>query len=148
MKKVIIFVKSKAGMTREEFREYYEARHAFLGPTILEGVLTDFGRYYIDWMKPMAMDYRNVNEELASAAEIDIGFDAIGIYALRDETAIADFARIMSDIDVAKMIIEDEEKFMDRSACRMGLCDAVEGTGMISQEGRAIRERLDAQGGG
>jgi EthD domain len=146
MKKVIIFVKRKPGMSREAFREYYEARHAFLGPSILEGVLSGFGRYYIDWTKHLAADWKDVPREMAAAPEVDCGFDAVGIYTLRDDSALQDFARIMSDVGVARVIIEDEQKFMDRPACLMGLCDAVEGVGMISDEGHVVRARLDARG--
>jgi EthD domain len=139
MKKVIIFVKRKRGMSKKAFREYYEAKHAFLGPQFFEGILTEFRRYYPDALRHLPGHWENIPDQMQSAEEVDFGFDAIGIYTLRDGNGLDEFLRIMSDPQIARVIFEDEANFMDRGGCLSGLCDAVEGGGMISEEGYARR---------
>lgn len=50
--------------------------------------------------------------------------DAISIYEYRDDAAVAEMAEILKRPDVSRALSEDENRFLDRAACRMGLCDS------------------------
>jgi len=141
MKKAILFIKRKPGMTKQEFRDYYEARHAFIGPSLFGDIVKSFGRYYldsVDWTKshwdPDKMDDNRPPAELP--------FDVICIYGVEKEADFERFNAVFADENAYRVIYEDELNFMDRPACMMGMCDAVEGEGVFGEEGHRTRERL------
>jgi hypothetical protein len=116
MIKLMLFLKRKPGLTRQQFRDHYEKIHVPLGLKYVGHLLADFQRHY-----PAGM----VN--LADGTDADCGYDAVSIYSFRDQAAFGELSRIISEPRVRKILTEDEEQFLDRQACRMGQCEVVSG---------------------
>ena len=129
MLKLMVLLKRKNGMTPEQFREHYETRHVPLGAKYIGHLLVDYKRHY-----PVSMSNFSSDDNwghLAPAVDAGCGYDAISVYTLRDESALAEMTRILNDPSVLRDLTEDENRFLDRAACRMGMCDVVEGEGNV-----------------
>lgn len=102
--KLIILAKKKAGLSRQEFIDYYEGHHAPLAARLL----------------PFAYDYRRSYPKLAikngTASAEDFDCDAVVELWFEDKTTYRSFTEAMTDPETARQIAEDEERFLDRSA--------------------------------
>jgi hypothetical protein len=98
MSKNIALLPRRSGLTRAEFRDYYEASHA-----------------------PLAIGYfpftRYVRNHLADAEEV--GFDTVSEFWSDD---IAQLAALMQT-QVGELMRADEERFMDRAQIRSGAAE-------------------------
>lgn len=130
MKKFMVLLKRKPGLTPEQFRDHYENNHIPLGETFIGHLLVGFSRHY-----PGAMaDFASDDWTTGRMGEADAGcaYDAISIYQFRDEAAVAEMTEILKRPEVSQALSQDENRFLDRPACRMGLCDVIEGEGMVA----------------
>jgi hypothetical protein len=64
--------------------------------------------------------------------DVGCAYDAVSVYEFRDEAAVIEMTEILKKPEVSQALSEDEKRFLDRSACRMGLCGVVEGSGMVA----------------
>ena len=101
MIKLMLLVRRKAGMSRADFRAYYEATHAPLAA----GVMAKCVKYVRNF----------VAEEPTGPADFDVitefWFDVAGPYAVsRGELA---------DTSTHALLAQDEERFMDRDSMRV-----------------------------
>ena len=107
MYKVMAFLARKPGMTRDEFRDYYENRHA-----PLVGQLTPkfaaYRRNYVNFEGPLKTD-----EHL-------ITFDVVVEIEFEDQAACERWVAAYQVPDVLARISADEENFLDRD--RMLVC--------------------------
>ncbi|HKT72182.1 MAG TPA: EthD domain-containing protein [Steroidobacteraceae bacterium] len=126
MQRLMVLLKRKPGMTQEAFRRHYEDVHAALGTQFFGGLMVAFRRYYPTELKPFPSDWGS----LASTAPDPGAFDAITVYSFRDEAARREYLRRMNDPAIASVLMRDEERFLDRAACRVGFCDGEEGDGI------------------
>lgn len=128
--KFMVLLKRKEGLTPEQFRDHYENSHVPLGEKFIGHLLTSFSRHYPGTMA----DFTSDDWTTGRMGDGDAGcaYDAISIYEFRDEEAIAEMATILARPEVCGALSEDERRFLDRSACRMGLCDVMEGEGMTA----------------
>lgn len=128
--KFIVLLKRKAGMSPEAFREHYENNHIPLGAKFIGHLLVEFSRHYPGVMSDFASD--DWDNGRMSGEDVGCGYDAISVYRFRDEAAMAEMAEILKKPEVSRALSEDENRFLDRAACRMGLCEVIEGQGMVA----------------
>ncbi|UZW57242.1 EthD domain-containing protein [Sphingobium sp. JS3065] len=130
--KFIVLLKRKDGISPAEFRDHYENSHVPLGAKFIGHLLVHFSRHY----PGMMADFTSDDWSTGRMGDEDAGcaYDAISIYEFRDEAAIAEMAEILKQPHVSQALSEDEKKFLDRAACRMGLCDVIEGSGMVAKQ--------------
>jgi hypothetical protein len=129
--KFMVLLKRKPGMSPEAFRNHYENNHIPLGATFIGHLLVEFSRHYPGTMSDFASD--DWEDGRMSGTDAGCAYDAISIYRFRDQAAMAEMAEILQRPEVSRALSEDENRFLDRAACRMGLCDVVAGAGMVSK---------------
>lgn len=113
--KIMILLKRKAGMTPEEFREYYERSHVALADKYLAHLFADYRRNYI---LPVEGDQSDTqNPGLANP-----DYDAVTEIWLKDENSWAEMQRIIGDPEIGRIFMEDEEHFLDRPSLRIFPC--------------------------
>lgn len=105
MLKCVALLKAKAGLSRDQFIQYYENRHA---PLILE-------------LMPEVIDYRRNFFETDGAFEFGAprDFDVVTELWFEDRAAYDRFVAQTTSPDIARQIAEDEENVFDRTATRM-----------------------------
>lgn len=105
MIKLTMLIRRKPGMTREQFREYYEARHIPLAEAHTP-YLTGYKRNFI-------VDQFAGEDQFDCITEF--WFDVEGDYAqMRGK---------LFPPDVAQMMADDEENFIDRSRSQLFLIE-------------------------
>ena len=116
MIKVIGLMTRRPGMSHQEFRDYYESRHRVIGEKVLSGYAS---RYFRRYLTP--------SHGRATTAEAPV-YDCILEIWYPDQAA-ADAAREgMSLPEVAKEILEDEERLFDRDKLLFYFAEDVEST--------------------
>lgn len=107
MFKLIIVAKRKSGMSMEEFRDYYEKRHAVL----VRKITPMMRRYRRNYLTPLASSL---------AAAEDAPFDCVTEAWFDSE---AEFQRslqsLVADTEKAAALARDEENLFDRSTIRI-----------------------------
>ena len=130
--KFMVLLKRKPGMSREAFRDHYENNHVPLANPMIGHLLVEFSRHYPGDMADFAADDWLGEGGRMAGGDIGCAYDAISIYRFRDEAAMAEMAEILKKPEIARALTEDENRFLDRAACRMGLCEVIEGAGMVA----------------
>jgi len=100
---LITLLKRRAGLSREDFVAYYEARHRRIGEQVLAGYVT---RYVRRHLTPL-----DGNEHECDA-------DAVMEIDFPDRPTMEAFFAYAGSPDIAATIAEDEEKLFDRSRIR------------------------------
>ncbi len=121
MIKAIFFLKRKAGLTHEQFRECYES-HARLGQDWFGHLLVSYERNYVGEVRRSRSHGRE---------QADWEYDCITEWVLASEEALEKVYRILRDPEIGQIFYEDEERFLDREALYSVVCreDAVVNTG-------------------
>lgn len=114
MAKLIICIKRKPEMTREEFISYYESSHVVLAKRLLGHLMTSYTRNY-------PRELLNYHPEDYDIAE---SYDAITEMVLKDDDALAEMNRICNIPENAAAIMADEEVFQDRTKTRLIIVDS------------------------
>lgn len=109
MPKLIILIKRKPGMTREEFEHHYETSHAVFGKRT-QGHLWD---KYVRNYTTALLEYQ------PEANDSDDSYDAITEIWVKDDAALEEMGRIINEPENNKWVLEDEEKFQDRLKTRI-----------------------------
>lgn len=109
--KSIALLKRKAGLTREQFIDYYENNHAPLIVRLTPGIKA-YHRNFVDW---------NGAFEAADGSEID--FDSVTEIWFESREAYDAAMEVWTQPDVAQAIADDEENVFDRSKTRMFVVD-------------------------
>jgi len=107
MFKCIALLKSRAGLPRAAFIDYYENHHAPLIRRLLPGII-DYRRNYLDLAGAFLPADGSVPD-----------FDVITEIWLADRAAYDRFLARAAEPDIARQIAQDEENLFDRSATRM-----------------------------
>ena len=114
--KIVILIKKKPGMSREDFINHYETSHAIIGKRLLGHLWTTYVRNY-----PKAlMEYQPEDHS------VEDSYDAVTEIWLKDEAALEEMGRIINDPVNNKLILEDEEKFQDRLKTRLLIVDEID----------------------
>lgn len=106
--KIVAMFKRKAGLTPEQFREYYETRHSVLSLKIFP-FLKDYRRNYIRH----DMGPQSASGEPTTA---DLGFDVITEITFARKEDYQRMLDLLADPAIREQVVEDEKQFMDRSA--------------------------------
>ena len=113
MPKIVILIKKKPGMSREDFINHYETSHAVIGKRLLGHLWTKYVRNY-----PTAlMEYQPEQHAVSDS------YDAVTEIWLKDDAAVEEMTRIINMPENNKIILEDEEKFQDRLQTRLLMVD-------------------------
>jgi hypothetical protein len=116
---IILLLKRKPGMSREQFRHHYETSHVALAKEYVGHLFVDYVRHYVHGTNVLAED------EVGWAAQTDSGYDAITKIVFRDQGTLDEFWRICTDPEVNAILKADEERFLDRPAMRISVCEEV-----------------------
>jgi hypothetical protein len=110
MRKIIFLLKRKSGMSREEFKNYYENVHSKLAHKYISHLMVSYRRNYPThaWRVPAAG-----NEEFATEP-FTFGYDCISELTVRDDAAFEEMWRIFRSPEVSKVLDDDERKFLAR----------------------------------
>jgi hypothetical protein len=119
MIKLIALICRKPGTTREEFKNYYETRHAPLGRRLLPH-MADYRRSYTQ-SDDAAESGDSVFNRGDAAPVAD--FDVMTEFWFTDQSAYHNFLAAGKNPEIAGALMEDELKFMDRSKIRMFIVD-------------------------
>jgi len=106
MYKVIALLKSKPGLSREDFINYYEVNHV---PLILRHMpqIVHYRRNYVQFATYLA-------EEVAG-----LDFDVVTEFCFRNKADYDAANLVFNDPDVMSEIVHDEEHFLDRGETRL-----------------------------
>lgn len=115
---LILLLKRKAGLTKQQFRDHYEGVHAPLAKKHFSHLFLDYKRHYINSTIAVSPDGAGM------AQTQDGDFDAITNIVFKDQAAVDEFLRIASLPETAELA-KDEENFLDRSKMRLNFCEAV-----------------------
>lgn len=114
--KMIIFIKKKNGMSREDFIHHYETSHSVIGKRLLGHLWAKYVRNY-----PVGlMEYQPEENS------VDDSYDAVTEIWFKDESCIEEMARIINIPENNKLILEDEEKFQERKLTRLLMVEEVD----------------------
>lgn len=116
MVKIVILIKKKPGMSREDFIQHYETSHAVMGKKMLGHL----------WVKYVRNYPRGLMEYQPEENSADDSYDAVTEIWLKDQAAMDEMARIINDPENNRIILEDEEKFQDRLKTRLLIVDEVD----------------------
>ena len=105
MYKLLALVKRKSGITKEQFKEYYENHHAKLGEKYLPPYCRKYLRRYLHW----------VPHPMKPSQKPGPDFDCLVEFWFDTEADCKAFEASVSSPELVKLIIEDEERFVDRS---------------------------------
>jgi len=108
MIKLILMVRRKPGMDREEFRKHYEGVHAPLAASL---------------MKRCKRYVRNFVRDEPSG---DLGFDVITEFWFDGDGRWADVRGEFANAETAAILADDEARFMDRDTMRIVVVDEAE----------------------
>jgi hypothetical protein len=122
MFKSVFLLKRKPGTTMEEFKAYYETSHRMLG----ERVLPTAERYVRRYLTPYSPDPGALADEQEFDVITEIWFKDRATF----ETAIAG----LGEPATAQEIMEDEQRFMDRSRIRFFTVEECESVLQGNQE--------------
>jgi hypothetical protein len=131
---ILVLLVKRHGMSDEEFRKHYETSHSQLGLKYFGHLFLEYRRYYIKAMSPFREGPEGNN--LAPQRSFGCAYDAIGEMVLQDEHSLQEMIRILEDPEIRRILAEDEARFLDREACRMGAVDVVQSKAYIQWPGR------------
>jgi EthD domain len=105
MYKLVVLVKRKPGLTRQQFKDYFETKHVKFGEKYLPPYCTKYiRRYLIPQANPMTPNQPPHPD-----------FDALVELWFADEEQFKAFqASVAGEADV-HLVVEDEERFQDRN---------------------------------
>ena len=116
---IVAFLWRKPGLTPDQFRHHYDTEHMpllrnLLGPSFPES----HTRFYLprQLSNPSSADASNTNyvPTVFLGDTDDFDYDAFASVVFADEAAFHAFNARLRDADVAKVVGEDEEKFLCR----------------------------------
>jgi hypothetical protein len=115
MERVFILLKRKQGISFEEFRTHYESSHAKLGEKYFGHLFASYRRNYV------ASGMR-----FSDGAMIEPAYDCVTELIFREPGGYQELKRIAADPEIRRILIEDEERFLDRMACANALSEPIE----------------------
>ena len=104
--KILIFLKRRPGMSREEFRDYYENRHVPLCMKYMNGARRYFRRYIDALPDP------------STGKPVELAFDVITEVWFDDRAAFDTALKYAGSGILPQEVIDDEERVFDRPKSR------------------------------
>ncbi|MBZ9646611.1 EthD domain-containing protein [Sphingobium sp. 3R8] len=128
MHKLMMFMKRKEGVSFEDFRSHYENVHI---PTVAKWVghlFTESKRYYLQHSVNFYAGRPDADQAPTDDGGVD--YDAVSVYTVRDEAALAEVMRIAVDPEFTRWVTEDEANFVDRARSRQTVTEEITRAGM------------------
>jgi hypothetical protein len=120
MVKLLIFMKRKPGLSRQQFIDYYENNHIVLIARHFGEFQTDYRRSYAEDAAPFGLTGVADSPESGKAG---VDFDVLTEIWLKDRATMdAMFAR-NAQPDIAAEVAADEENFVDRASVRFHIVE-------------------------
>ena len=114
---LVLLLKRKRGITKEQFKHHYETSHVALAKKYFGHLFLDYRRHYVE---------SGLVDDGASLTDTpDAEYDAVTTVVLQDKAAVDEFLRIAALPDLYPILKADEERFLDRPAMRMMFCEEV-----------------------
>lgn len=129
MQKMMMFMKRKEGISFEEFRQHYEEVHIPLCAKWIGHLIVDFKRFYPAGGVNFYVGRPDADE--APIHDHGVNYDAISVYSVKNEAALAELLRIAQDPEFAQAVTDDEANFVDRVVSRQALTEETTGPGLI-----------------
>jgi len=125
MLKMVVMIKRKEGISRAEFRDYYETSHCKLMQHF-EDCIIDYRRSY---PVPELVDAGTVyNPSGAEPPDPDNQhFDCVTEVWLKSEDALRTLYARMAEPELAAIFLDDTKRFTDRSQTRFVICHEHQG---------------------
>lgn len=117
MKKIIMFIKRKPGLTLDEFKDYYESNHVTLALKLIPQI-AEYRRSYIvpgEVYKPGHL--ANVNHA------VEPSFDVVTEISFKTEADYQKMVETLGEPKMGRILAEDEEKFVDRASIIMHIVE-------------------------
>ena len=115
MIKLLIFMKRKPGLSRQEFIDYYENNHIVLIAKHFGEFQADYRRSYPEEAAPFGLTGVADSQEDAKAG---VEFDVLTEIWLKDRATMDAMFAKNAQPDVAAEVAADEENFVDRASVR------------------------------
>jgi uncharacterized protein (TIGR02118 family) len=116
MIKMVILIRKKAGMSRDDFIHHYETSHSVIGRRLL-------GHLWLKYVRNYPISLMEYQPEENS---VEDSYDAITELWFEDQAAVDEMARIINIPENNKLILEDEEKFQERLLTRLLMVEEVD----------------------
>lgn len=116
---MILLLKRKPGMTREQFRQHYETSHVMLAKKHVGHLFHDYRRHYVGDVIAMR------GEEVVVNGVEEGAYDVITKIVFRDQAALDEFWRIYAIPEVFAELRADEQAFLDMPTMRVNICEEV-----------------------
>lgn len=108
MIKIMCFLKRKPGMSRAEFKDYYETTHA----PLIEKMLPHYKTFTRNFFAPV-QDYEPGHMDNKRVQELD--FDVVTELTFETQEDYDKIVAGLSDPEIGAVITADEENIFDRS---------------------------------
>ncbi len=108
--KILLFMKRRPGMSRDEFMRYYEDKHVLLALKYANG-MTAYKRKFLN---PQA------HFETGKCAELE--FDVITELCFDNEETFNQVLKYLANSPMPDEIVEDEKNLFDRTTFRVATC--------------------------
>lgn len=108
--KIVSLMRRRDGMTRADFRAYYETVHV---PLIVRHV-----PFWSDYRRNYASEARHVTGHRAAGRSDEQPFDVLTELTYADEEAYRRTLEVLADPRIGALIAADEERFLDRASMR------------------------------
>ena len=116
---LLVLIKRKAGMSKEQFREYYERSHVALAKKHVAHLFADYRRNYATSAIFLAKFYEGASDTQ------DEPFDMVTTILFENQSKCDEFFRVMETPEIKQAFAADEANFMDRAGSLVMLCDSV-----------------------
>ena len=136
---IVAFLWRKSGLTPEEFFQHYEHVHMPLLLTLMGPVFPkSHTRFYLPRQSSTtcseSTSVTNYTPIVFLGTTADFDYDAFASIIFADEAAFHAFYARLRDPDIAKVLGEDEDKFL----CRQKLIVAAAGTPYVTLQSRPV----------
>jgi hypothetical protein len=118
--KMIVMVKRRPGLSRENFRKGYETSHSRIAVEL-------FGHLWLSYSRNYLISGHCFGEGMcigASGGPDEVGFDAVSEIVFADRAALEEMGRIASKN--FKRIKDDEALWFDQEKCWTMTCETLE----------------------
>ncbi len=105
--KILLFMKRRPGMSKEDFRDYYENHHV---PLALK---------YASGLKQYVRRYLDPEPRLETGSGEDLGYDVMTELWFEDEKVCKGTLKYLASAMLPDDVIEDEKQLFDRDSIRV-----------------------------